>query len=64
MVNTITLNPLMSLDIWHTRTIWIYLYFKQIVSCRVVIDIYLLSTYPYHPLKYSYDFPNYNLILF
>lgn len=62
---TIALNPLMCLDIWHTRTIRNKFHFTCILNklCHVaLLSIYIYL--PYHPLKYSYDFPNYDLILF
>ena len=63
---TIALNPLMCLDIWHTRTIWNKFHFTCILNKLfhvALLSIYIFTS-PYHPLKYSYDFPNYDLILF
>ena len=63
---TIALNPLMCLDIWHRRTIWNKFHFTCILNKLfhvALLSIYIFTS-PYHPLKYSYDFPNYDLILF
>ena len=46
---TIALNPLMCLDIWHTRTIWNKFHFTCILN--KLFHVALLSIYIYLPLS-------------